>query len=209
MVYFAIYKQCLLARNPTMWEGLTFAATVGEQDESEKCAALASIEEFLDIDAEEVFMLPTVSPVIVYNPTCATQKTNAFAKLFIAYANHPPPAEEEAGPSSEQDEELYEWLSYQDALKELGGTPERNALVQAVQNLNLAIASGFCQNSFGVPFAGEDIEMQPTIAQVQLQQKESSVKQEIPVRHQKMGVTLLSGFLGAGKYELSRKKGNS
>ena len=197
----------MLARNEGVWEGLTLAATVGEQEESGKCAALASIEEMLDIDAEEVFMLPTVNPVTVYNPTCATQRSNTVGTFYLAYANHPPPQDELSEVQDGADtvvnanEEFYEWVTYADALRLLQDTPEKDALVQAALNLNLAIAHGFCKHSFGVPFAENTLQL--TVDKATLPTAPASHASDM-VRNDcdtgaKMGVTLLSGFLGAGE----------
>eukprot|EP00949_MAST-11_sp_MAST-11-sp1_P003878 g3878.t1 len=162
---------------------------------SEKAYALHCIEEFCDIDAEnEVQELQHIPPIKVYGQS--TIKT-----LFVFYAVNPPPGS--ANLDEEDEDDLYDWYTFERAvsvLRQAGDLPSVHALQSLAYALKGAASAGFVPIQWGGVFGQEFAGKVDMTSMVPPPAPSVASADSVPSNAKaKLSVTVLSGFLGAGK----------
>ena len=113
---------------PPAWPGMRLPQARPRARETSEGAALAAVCEQCDIEPEELHFNRDVPPVVYYShlPSGEVQ----VVTLYVAFATFPPPADgyqdDESGEEDEDD--LYDWFTFEQALAALATDAEREAL---------------------------------------------------------------------------------
>jgi G3E family GTPase len=116
-------NRCVLVRSlQNSWKGMRIPSVVPHPNETPVDAAIRSIVEYCDVEADEVVPLPCIAPIHVYGPR---HRPGVLITLYPLYARQPPPD----GPLEDQDMEdeddsLYDWYTYPNAIKRLLGAEQ-------------------------------------------------------------------------------------
>jgi G3E family GTPase len=172
--------------------------------------ALRSIDEKCDIEdpAEQVMALPDLPPMRLFRPN----GENKVVDVYIMYAKNAPASNNfcDLGEEPKEDyEDFYDWYSFSHCMKAL----ERNndqATIRFLKSvafvLQMASTTNALPNKWGGIFGQEFTNLyQCKVATAQTSEKKEEEKErteedEEPIQIIKpLPVTVLSGFLGAGK----------
>ena len=113
---------------PPAWPGMRLPQARPRARETSEGAALAAVCEQCDIEPEELHFNRDVPPVVYYStlPSGEVQ----VVTLYVAFATFPPPPDgyqdDESGEEDEDD--LYDWFTFEQAVAALGTDSEREAL---------------------------------------------------------------------------------
>ena len=132
-------SRCVLVRSLTdEWKGMRIPSVEVLGSESYLEAAVRSVEEQCDIDAEEIIHFEHVQPIMVYG-----YEIPVLLHLFYAKSPPPPGPLEDADVSD--DEDCYDWYTYpraDTALDLVGDSAGRHALQSVAIVLNGVAAAG-------------------------------------------------------------------
>ena len=208
-------NRCVLVRSlQNKWNGMRIPSVVPKPNEPLISAAIRSITELCEVEEEEVFPLPHILPVAIYAPG----GRKVIVTLYPLYAKQPPPDGPLEDADMEDEESLYDWYTFPNAAQRLD-EQSMNALQTMSWTLSQAFKVGLVPQKWGGVFGQEAIrEGTPCNGPKKpLAEKQSaSVSPKIPSTitpeldkplHSrpadfKLPVTVLSGFLGAGKTTL-------
>eukprot|EP00927_Polykrikos_kofoidii_P022732 TRINITY_DN2113_c0_g2_i2.p1 TRINITY_DN2113_c0_g2~~TRINITY_DN2113_c0_g2_i2.p1 ORF type:complete len:1063 (+),score=184.56 TRINITY_DN2113_c0_g2_i2:139-3327(+) len=188
--------RCVLARR----EGQKMFVPAGEAQayETAEQAAVRAVAEACDIHQEEIALLRDVAPAVVYEPIPGLSKP-VVVTIFAALATSPPPAGAEDDESEDEDD-LYDWYSYEKAVKRLGSHFERESLAIVATGVQRAVASGVVLPDYPCSFGPRAVSSHDLEQPLQLPAA-TAVIPSTPTTS-RLPVTVLSGFLGAGKTTL-------
>lgn len=163
--------------------------------ETAEQAATRAVTEACDIHPEELAILRDVAPAIVYD---VTGPTPVVVTVFAALATNPPPAGL-GDDESEDEDDLYDWFTFEQASRRLQSDHERGAVAAVARGLAVALAAGVVMPDYSCTF-GPPAAAAPVLAAL------ADLDVPPPAAPWKpaelLPVTVLSGFLGAGKTTL-------
>jgi G3E family GTPase/ADP-ribose pyrophosphatase YjhB (NUDIX family) len=125
--------RCVLARQED--KQLFIPAAVAREREIGQQAATRAVAEACDIHEEEIALLSFVAPAVVYDDS---DEALVAVTFFVALATGAPPPEDD----SEDENDAYDWFTYQQALSRLTMDHERKAIQATAQNFSEAVAMG-------------------------------------------------------------------
>eukprot|EP00929_Paragymnodinium_shiwhaense_P055026 TRINITY_DN27598_c0_g3_i1.p1 TRINITY_DN27598_c0_g3~~TRINITY_DN27598_c0_g3_i1.p1 ORF type:complete len:1005 (+),score=243.55 TRINITY_DN27598_c0_g3_i1:182-3196(+) len=123
--------------------------------ETSEQAATRAIAEACDIYQEEFALLRDVAPAVVYDMSDADAPP-CVVTIFAALAVNPPPADVDEE-ESEDEEDLYDWYSYEKALSRLQTSFEREAVSTLARSARRAIDVGVVLPEFPCPFGQQAV----------------------------------------------------
>lgn len=215
-------NRCVLVRSLTgVWQGLRIPAVVQREGESGAECAIRSVTELCEVDATEIDILRAVPPVRLY-----PADGSGPVLLYAAYATDGPPPGPLEDADIEDEEDLYDWFTFMRAAERL-----EDPAMDALRTLACALAAAArCRqipNKWGGVFGQEwlDAGMAPRAvlvnnletpvaavaapaiqADAEAKSEMAGVEGALKAMGRKDGdklpVTVLSGFLGAGKTTL-------
>ena len=216
-------NRCILVRSLSgEWDGMRLPSVVPKEDESPLSAAIRSLVELTEVESSEVTALEMISPVTVYAPN----GRNIVMQLYPLYATAPPPDGALEDADLEDEESLYDWYLFENALNKLDERSVaalRSMSSVLVEAANVGIVPCKWGGVFGqeaVPtltFAATDTtlkvepeEWKPSHQADMLQdvrKANADILSRLSANRKdgqlnKLPVTLLSGFLGSGKTTL-------
>eukprot|EP00928_Gymnodinium_smaydae_P013184 TRINITY_DN14819_c0_g1_i1.p1 TRINITY_DN14819_c0_g1~~TRINITY_DN14819_c0_g1_i1.p1 ORF type:complete len:1021 (+),score=251.56 TRINITY_DN14819_c0_g1_i1:43-3063(+) len=183
--------RCVLAR----LDGLMSLPMAGANErETAEQAATRAVAEACDIHQEEIALLRDVAPAIMY-------EDDSITTVFAALATNPPPAD--AGDEESEDEDdLYDWYTFDHAMRKLGPASQQAAAVAVLtRNVSAAIEAGVVLPDYPCSF-GPKQQAASTAATAVVLPTTFDPPARLPDPSKLMPVTVLSGFLGAGKTTL-------
>jgi len=166
--------------------------------ETEEQAATRAVAEGCDIFQEEVALLRDVAPAIVYD---FSGDVPVVVKLFAALATSPPPAGYEIDEESEDEDDDYDWFTFDVASRRLLLEFEREGLSFLAGGVSRAIKAGIVIPDFHCTFGPKELSRQEALANAGAVMPFTPLPRSVP---EKIPVTVLSGFLGAGKTTLMK-----
>mmetsp|Transcript_15501 Transcript_15501/g.35196 ORF Transcript_15501/g.35196 Transcript_15501/m.35196 type:complete len:715 (+) Transcript_15501:1-2145(+) len=207
--------KCVLARSlASEWDGVRIPSTVVQEGEAPIAAACRAVMQQVDINAEEFHVSMDLPPVVYYEEK-AGGKPAAVITVYTAFATNPPPvdAPDDLWEESEDEEDLYDWFTFSQAVRRLD-RPQTAAIVSAARAFHNAIDAGIVYARFGGIFgeACREGSLDEIIAKAKEKRRAVAaapansalvpVANGVPPPEKKLPVTVLSGFLGAGKTTL-------
>jgi hypothetical protein len=97
-------KQCLLVNSSyELWKGYTLPCMLAAYDDTPLSAAMRTVYQVLGVESEQVRLIHSVPPVMLYNPRCGSNEeedtinstdSGQQATIYLAYSNNPPPAKD-------------------------------------------------------------------------------------------------------------------
>mmetsp|Transcript_154072 Transcript_154072/g.287169 ORF Transcript_154072/g.287169 Transcript_154072/m.287169 type:complete len:933 (-) Transcript_154072:545-3343(-) len=192
--------RCILVRsleNKPQWQGMRIPTVEAGPDEEVTKAAQRSIEELCGVDGCEIEPLPGLPPIPLY-------VGSRCVDIVCFRAVQPPPAGPLEDADVSDDEDLYDWYTWPRALHALRSRPNEVGVLHVIAFMlaNAAAAKVIALEHGGV-FGQEVTNSIPSFMPKKDKQdaapdpKPTVVPQALPDR--KLPVTVLSGFLGAGK----------
>lgn len=208
-------NRCVLVRSlKKEWKGMRIPSVTPRAEESPEAAAIRSITDLCEVEAKEVFMLQHIPPVAVYAPG----GRRVMVTLYPLYAVYPPPDGPLEDADMEDEESPYDWYTLVNATRRLD-EQSVHALATMSRALWQASKVGIVTHKWGGIF-GQEAEhcadptpMNSTTATRrqedalekyrQARIELSNIKMEVSRSPDfKLPVTVISGFLGAGKTTL-------
>ena len=153
-------NRCVLVRSlskPKLWSGMAVPAIPLEPGMDPVERARASVSVLCDIDSESeiVKLAPEMPPVALYHsPSCRTD-------VYFFYAARPPPPGPLEDADLEDDEDLYDWYTFPNAITAIqrGKAAYASAAVAALEAAAMALRNaaraGVIQAKFGGVFGQE------------------------------------------------------
>ena len=191
-------NRCILVRDvlmsPPRWPGLQLPTVQSRPGETTERAAVRAVAEFCDLNGpedkidEEVMVLPAV-------PACGMYvgESKQLALVHVLYAKNPPPSGPLTAADVENPNDCYDWYTFQRAVTRV--QPHTFAALRTAVCAVAAVAdAGFVNQQWGGLFGQEWLSGAIGPAE------EPALPAEKPACEiVKLPVTVLSGFLGAGK----------
>ncbi|CAE8637800.1 unnamed protein product [Polarella glacialis] len=133
-------RKCVLARSNE--QKLYIPADEAHTHETAEQAATRALAEACDIFPEEIALLQNVAPVIVYESDGSGSAPVAVLTVFAALAVNPPPAgSQEDQDTVEDEEDLYDWFPYEQAMSLLLTQHERVAVTSLAAGVAAAVSA--------------------------------------------------------------------
>lgn len=148
--------KCVLCRSPEgEWDGVRIPYLPGKNEETPEETACRAAMTLCDIYDEEYYITPNVPSVTFHRP-------GEVITIFCGFATRPPPqdAPDEDFEESEDEDDLYDWFTFNQAFSKLKTPNERLALVQAAQALHVAVEANV-MSLFGSVFGIECADWTP------------------------------------------------
>ncbi len=144
-------NRCILARSlEKEWEGMRIPSVPKIPDESPHDAAIRAIVELAEVDASEVHILTNIFPVAIYAP----DGRPILVELYPLYANNPPPDTPLEDTDFEDEDDLYDWYTFPNAMNRVD-VASRAALRVTALNLIQAAHAGLLPVKWGGVFGQE------------------------------------------------------
>mmetsp|Transcript_27409 Transcript_27409/g.66562 ORF Transcript_27409/g.66562 Transcript_27409/m.66562 type:complete len:1032 (-) Transcript_27409:204-3299(-) len=156
-------NRCVLVRSLTgAWQGLRLPSVALQPGETATKATLRAVQKYTEVDAaSEVQSLANVLPVAIYdsvvNDDDDGNHTPRMVELHALYAVEPPPDGPLEDADMEDDETLYDWYTYANAVSKLNAA---NVAALQTMSLNLLQAAqvGLIPSKWGGVFGQEMIQ---------------------------------------------------
>lgn len=216
-------NRCVLVRSLSgEWDGMRLPSVVPKEGESPLSAAIRSLVELTEVESSEVRALEMISPVTVYAPN----GRNVVMQLYPLYATAPPPDGALEDADLEDEESLYDWYLFENALKRLdersvAGLRSMSSILIEAANVGIVpckwggvfgqeAVSTMTFSATDATLAVEPEEWKPSHQADMLQdvrKANADILSRLSANRKdgqpnKLPVTLLSGFLGSGKTTL-------
>jgi len=204
-------NRCVLVRSlQNQWQGMRLPSVEPRPDESFPAAAIRSIVEHCQVEAEEVRVLPHLPSLHLYDVT-----RRVLVQVLCLYATEPPPPGPLEDADMEDDETPYDWYTLANAQRLISDDSYQHFWISVAASLRQAAAVGLVPDQWGGIFGQEyfattkPMEVAsttsheaPSTATTASNTTVEEVVTTSPKKDQKLPVIILSGFLGAGKTTL-------
>lgn len=192
--------RCILVRSlekTPQWQGMRIPTVEAEPDEEVTKAAQRSIEELCGVEGSEIEPLPGLPPIPLY-------VGSRCVDIVCFRAVHPPPDGPLEDADVSDDEDLYDWYTWPRALHALRSKPHEVRALHVVAFMLANAAAGKLVPTehggvFGQELTNGVLSFMPNKDRQDAcpASKKTVASEVLPDR--KLPVTVLSGFLGAGK----------
>ncbi len=144
-------NRCILARSLSQeWEGMRIPSVIPKPSETPSDAAIRAFMEYTEAEADEVQVLQNVLPVAIYAP----DDRSIMVELYPLYVTSPPPDGPLEDADMEDDEDLYDWYTYPNAITRLDKA-SISALQTMALNMYQAASVGLVPTKWGGIFGQE------------------------------------------------------
>lgn len=133
-------NRCVLVRSlENKWNGMRIPYVSAKSGETVEETAIRAVSELCDIDSDEFYILPALLPVTLYCPQ-GIQEEQGDVTVYLMYAVQPPPDGSLEDQDREEEDDLYDWYTYQRAIDVFKKINDNNSVL-TMRTIACALAS--------------------------------------------------------------------